>query len=56
MPGVELFLLLHVRCFFLPVASLRDVRYVGRFTKFSGRTPVASRNRLLRVLAPFVAT
>jgi hypothetical protein len=22
MPGVELFLLLHVRCFFLPVASL----------------------------------
>ena len=56
MPGAKLFLLLHVRYFFLPVTAFKDVRYVGRFTKFSGRVPVASRNRLLQVLAPFVAT
>jgi hypothetical protein len=29
---------------------------VRRIPKFSGSSPVASRNRLLRVLAPFVAT
>ncbi len=40
------------RCYF------RELRYgeVRRTPKFSGGRPVASRNGLLRFLAPFVAT
>jgi hypothetical protein len=40
------------------VANLRELRYgeVRRTPKFSGSRPVASRNSLLRFLAPFVTT
>jgi hypothetical protein len=54
MPGAKLFLLLPVRCLFLPVTGFKDVRYVGRFTKILAKNagsesqPLATNPRSVR--------